>query len=150
MTVATVVITARHRQDLFHGRRFYSSESLLLTLYNKSLLGNDMGKFPAPFMMNTIHFALQVVLSKLITWFWSQRFQTNVAMSWAYYFLKGLLRCGKSCRLKWTNYLRPDIKRVNFIREEEDTIIQLHDKLGNRSRVLVLALLGMLRKVLIM
>ncbi|KAK7268001.1 hypothetical protein RIF29_20683 [Crotalaria pallida] len=62
--------------------------SLLLTLYNKSLLGNDMGKFPAPFMMNTIHFALQAVLSKLITWFWSQRFQTNVAMSWAYYFLK--------------------------------------------------------------
>ncbi|KAK7276794.1 hypothetical protein RIF29_17940 [Crotalaria pallida] len=62
--------------------------SLLLTLYNKSLLGNDMGKFPAPFMMNTIHFALQAVLSKLITWFWSQRFQTNVAMSWADYFLK--------------------------------------------------------------
>ncbi|KAF1890365.1 hypothetical protein Lal_00013619 [Lupinus albus] len=62
--------------------------SLLLTLYNKSLLGNDMGKFPAPFMMNTIHFAMQAVLSKLITWFWSRRFQTSVVMSWSDYFLK--------------------------------------------------------------
>ncbi|CAL0317486.1 unnamed protein product [Lupinus luteus] len=62
--------------------------SLLLTLYNKSLLGNDMGKFPAPFMMNTIHFAMQAVLSNLITWFWSRRFQTSVVMSWSDYFLK--------------------------------------------------------------
>nr|GMD77283.1 myb-related protein Myb4-like [Ipomoea batatas] len=44
----------------------------------------------------------------------------------------GLLRCGKSCRLRWTNYLRPDIKRGNFTKEEEDTIIQLHEMLGNR------------------
>ncbi|CAN1292139.1 Transcription factor MYB15 [Linum perenne] len=47
--------------------------------------------------------------------------------------LAGLLRCGKSCRLRWTNYLRPDIKRGNFTREEEDTIIELHNMLGNRS-----------------
>lgn len=46
--------------------------------------------------------------------------------------LAGLLRCGKSCRLRWTNYLRPDIKRGNFTKEEEDTIIQLHENLGNR------------------
>uniref|UniRef100_A0A2N9HNL1 Uncharacterized protein n=1 Tax=Fagus sylvatica TaxID=28930 RepID=A0A2N9HNL1_FAGSY len=45
----------------------------------------------------------------------------------------GLLRCGKSCRLRWTNYLRPDIKRGNFSREEEDTIIKLHEMLGNRA-----------------
>lgn len=44
----------------------------------------------------------------------------------------GLLRCGKSCRLRWINYLRPDIKRGNFSKEEEDTIIQLHQLLGNR------------------
>uniref|UniRef100_A0A803KSX8 Uncharacterized protein n=1 Tax=Chenopodium quinoa TaxID=63459 RepID=A0A803KSX8_CHEQI len=43
----------------------------------------------------------------------------------------GLLRCGKSCRLRWINYLRPDIKRGNFSTEEEDTIIQLHEMLGN-------------------
>ncbi|XP_022773741.1 transcription factor MYB16-like [Durio zibethinus] len=44
----------------------------------------------------------------------------------------GLQRCGKSCRLRWTNYLRPDIKRGNFSLQEEETIIQLHALLGNR------------------
>lgn len=44
----------------------------------------------------------------------------------------GLLRCGKSCRLRWTNYLRPDIKRGEFSPPEEQTIIQLHALLGNR------------------
>lgn len=44
----------------------------------------------------------------------------------------GLLRCGKSCRLRWINYLRPDIKRGPFTIEEENTIIQLHGMLGNR------------------
>ncbi|KAH6822427.1 myb domain protein 106 [Perilla frutescens var. hirtella] len=44
----------------------------------------------------------------------------------------GLQRCGKSCRLRWTNYLRPDIKRGKFSLQEEHTIIQLHALLGNR------------------
>ncbi|KAL1821700.1 hypothetical protein DCAR_0418132 [Daucus carota subsp. sativus] len=44
----------------------------------------------------------------------------------------GLQRCGKSCRLRWTNYLRPDIKRGGFSFEEEETIIQLHSVLGNK------------------
>ncbi|GAB2298738.1 hypothetical protein Dimus_032812 [Dionaea muscipula] len=44
----------------------------------------------------------------------------------------GLERCGKSCRLRWTNYLRPDIKRGRFSFEEEETIIHLHSILGNR------------------
>ncbi|XP_058758492.1 transcription factor MYB74-like [Vicia villosa] len=44
----------------------------------------------------------------------------------------GLQRCGKSCRLRWTNYLRPDIKRGRFSFEEEETIIQLHSVLGNK------------------
>lgn len=44
----------------------------------------------------------------------------------------GLRRCGKSCRLRWKNYLRPDIKRGNFSLNEEQTIIQLHRMLGNR------------------
>ncbi|XP_068656388.1 transcription factor MYB58-like [Aristolochia californica] len=44
----------------------------------------------------------------------------------------GLLRCGKSCRLRWINYLRPDIKRGNFTPEEEETIIKLHRLLGNK------------------
>nr|AGN52054.1 MYB-related transcription factor [Salvia miltiorrhiza]AGN52164.1 MYB-related transcription factor [Salvia miltiorrhiza] len=46
--------------------------------------------------------------------------------------LAGLLRCGKSCRLRWTNYLRPDIKRGPFSPEEENTIIHLHEALGNK------------------
>lgn len=44
----------------------------------------------------------------------------------------GLLRCGKSCRLRWINYLRPDVKRGNFSKEEEDAIIKLHQTLGNK------------------
>ncbi|MCD9561408.1 Transcription factor myb17 [Datura stramonium] len=46
--------------------------------------------------------------------------------------LAGLLRCGKSCRLRWTNYLRPDIKRGPFSPEEQKLVIQLHGILGNR------------------
>nr|XP_019706815.1 myb-related protein Zm1 [Elaeis guineensis] len=44
----------------------------------------------------------------------------------------GLRRCGKSCRLRWINYLRPDIKRGNLTREEEATIIRLHKLMGNK------------------
>jgi hypothetical protein len=44
----------------------------------------------------------------------------------------GLNRCGKSCRLRWTNYLRPDIKRGNFTDDEERLIIRLHAELGNK------------------
>ncbi|MED6147799.1 Transcription factor myb61 [Stylosanthes scabra] len=44
----------------------------------------------------------------------------------------GLQRCGKSCRLRWINYLRPDLKRGTFSKEEENLIIQLHAALGNR------------------
>ncbi|XP_062158982.1 MYB-like transcription factor 4 [Alnus glutinosa] len=44
----------------------------------------------------------------------------------------GLRRCGKSCRLRWINYLRPDLKRGNFGEDEEDLIIRLHALLGNR------------------
>ncbi|KAG5034553.1 Transcription factor MYB93 [Glycine soja] len=44
----------------------------------------------------------------------------------------GLNRCGKSCRLRWTNYLRPDIKRGKFSQEEEQTILHLHSILGNK------------------
>ncbi|WOL18281.1 transcription factor MYB39-like [Canna indica] len=46
--------------------------------------------------------------------------------------LAGLNRCGKSCRLRWTNYLRPDIKRGKFTEEEEQLIIHLHSLLGNK------------------
>ncbi|KAG6581192.1 Transcription factor MYB20, partial [Cucurbita argyrosperma subsp. sororia] len=46
--------------------------------------------------------------------------------------LAGLLRCGKSCRLRWTNYLRPDLKRGLLSDFEEKMVIDLHAQLGNR------------------
>ncbi|KAK4369785.1 hypothetical protein RND71_009260 [Anisodus tanguticus] len=46
--------------------------------------------------------------------------------------LSGLLRCGKSCRLRWTNYLRPDLKRGLLSEYEEKMVIDLHAQLGNR------------------
>uniref|UniRef100_A0AB39CFE4 Transcription factor MYB26 n=1 Tax=Lilium hybrid cultivar TaxID=156531 RepID=A0AB39CFE4_9LILI len=46
--------------------------------------------------------------------------------------LAGLQRCGKSCRLRWINYLRPDLKRGSFSHQEESLIIDLHRMLGNR------------------
>ncbi|KAJ0618573.1 Myb-related protein 306 [Helianthus annuus] len=44
----------------------------------------------------------------------------------------GLLRRGKSCRLRWINYLRPGIKRGNFTQQEDRMIIHLQALLGNR------------------
>ncbi|KAA8541658.1 hypothetical protein F0562_022810 [Nyssa sinensis] len=46
--------------------------------------------------------------------------------------LAGLQRCGKSCRLRWINYLRPDLKRGTFSPQEAALIIELHRILGNR------------------
>ncbi|XP_010539304.1 PREDICTED: transcription factor MYB29-like [Tarenaya hassleriana] len=44
----------------------------------------------------------------------------------------GLARCGKSCRLRWANHLRPNLKKGAFSAEEERLIIQLHAQLGNK------------------
>ncbi|XP_022726633.1 transcription factor MYB101-like [Durio zibethinus] len=44
----------------------------------------------------------------------------------------GLMRCGKSCRLRWANHLRPNLKKGFFSPEEEKIIIELHAKLGNK------------------
>ncbi|KAL5972960.1 hypothetical protein ACLOJK_039767 [Asimina triloba] len=54
----------------------------------------------------------------------------------------GLLRCGKSCRFRWTNYLRPDVKRGNYSKDEEDTIIRLHGLFGNRWSKIAASLPG--------
>ncbi|XP_062201329.1 myb-related protein Hv33-like [Phragmites australis] len=56
--------------------------------------------------------------------------------------LAGLERCGKSCRLRWINYLRPDLKRGSFSQQEEDLIIDLHKILGNRWSQIALQLPG--------
>lgn len=44
----------------------------------------------------------------------------------------GLARCGKSCRLRWANHLRPNLKKGAFSPEEERLILQLHSKYGNK------------------
>ncbi|KAM0938819.1 putative transcription factor MYB-HB-like family [Dioscorea sansibarensis] len=44
----------------------------------------------------------------------------------------GLQRNGKSCRLRWINYLRPGLKRGIFSAEEEEIVIGLHALLGNK------------------
>ncbi|GMI83230.1 myb domain protein 6 [Hibiscus trionum] len=54
----------------------------------------------------------------------------------------GLLRCGKSCRLRWINYLRPDLKRGNFTEQEDELIIKLHSLLGNKWSLIAARLPG--------
>ncbi|KAL5730720.1 hypothetical protein ACHQM5_003514 [Ranunculus cassubicifolius] len=54
----------------------------------------------------------------------------------------GLSRCGKSCRLRWLNYLKPNIKRGNFTREEDEIITKLHQKFGNRWSAIAASLQG--------
>nr|ACF22737.1 Myb [Brachypodium distachyon] len=44
----------------------------------------------------------------------------------------GLRRTGKSCRLRWLNYLRPDVKRGDFSAHEQLRILDLHSRWGNR------------------
>lgn len=44
----------------------------------------------------------------------------------------GLFRCGKSCRLRWANHLRPNLKKGAFTPEEERLIVELHAKMGNK------------------
>lgn len=44
----------------------------------------------------------------------------------------GLSRCGKSCRLRWANHLRPNLKKGAFSPDEERRIIELHAKMGNK------------------
>ncbi|WZY82579.1 transcription factor MYB104 [Brassica napus] len=44
----------------------------------------------------------------------------------------GLSRCGKSCRLRWVNHLRPDLKKGSFTDKEEQRVIELHASMGNK------------------
>ncbi|WVZ04435.1 hypothetical protein V8G54_025241 [Vigna mungo] len=50
--------------------------------------------------------------------------------------VSGLNRTGKSCRLRWVNYLHPDLKRGKLTSQEEHLVMELHSKWGNRwSRI---------------
>ncbi|KAI6681920.1 hypothetical protein NL676_035801 [Syzygium grande] len=54
----------------------------------------------------------------------------------------GLRRCGKSCRLRWLNYLRPDIKHGGFTEEEDNVIFALYAVLGSRWSLIASKLPG--------
>ncbi|KAL4035890.1 hypothetical protein IC575_004598 [Cucumis melo] len=54
----------------------------------------------------------------------------------------GLKRCGKSCRLRWLNYLRPNIKHGGFSEEEDNIICNLYISIGSRWSVIAAQLPG--------
>ncbi|PHT27861.1 Myb-related protein [Capsicum baccatum] len=56
--------------------------------------------------------------------------------------LTGLRRNGKSCRLRWVNYLRPDLKRGQITPNEEKIILELHARWGNRWSTIARSLPG--------
>ncbi|CAI0540451.1 unnamed protein product [Linum tenue] len=54
----------------------------------------------------------------------------------------GLRRCGKSCRLRWNNYLRPDLNHESFTQQEEEMIVRLHAAIGSRWSIIAQQLPG--------
>ncbi|CAN4120362.1 unnamed protein product [Withania somnifera] len=54
----------------------------------------------------------------------------------------GLRRCGKSCRLRWLNYLRPNIKHGDFSDEEDRIICTLYANIGSRWSIIAAQLPG--------
>ncbi|GAB4856638.1 hypothetical protein Ancab_014549 [Ancistrocladus abbreviatus] len=54
----------------------------------------------------------------------------------------GLKRCGKSCRLRWLNYLRPNIKHGEFTEEEDRVICTLFTSIGSRWSIIAAQLPG--------
>ncbi|VVA33980.1 PREDICTED: mRNAion [Prunus dulcis] len=90
---------------------------------------------------NNINKKKKMILSKLRKGLWSpeedeklMRYMlTNGQGCWSDIARNaGLQRCGKSCRLRWINYLRPDLKRGAFSPQEEELIVHFHSILGNR------------------
>ena len=58
--------------------------------YNKEMLGKHMWKFPAPFLMNTVHFTIQAVASRTIVWFQHRGLEGGARkMTWKDYILRG-------------------------------------------------------------
>ncbi|XP_034223801.1 transcription factor MYB35-like [Prunus dulcis] len=61
---------------------------------------------------------------------------------WNAYAEVGLTRCGKSCRLRWTNYLRPNLKHESFTPHEDELIVRLHATIGSRWSIIAHQLPG--------
>ncbi|XP_077226617.1 putative sugar phosphate/phosphate translocator At1g06470 isoform X2 [Tasmannia lanceolata] len=86
-TIQSSISTATVLRTLFCILVWYTF-STCLTIYNKALLGDKLGKFPAPLLMNTVHFSMQAVLSWIIVQLKSQTLQPSVRMSWRDYFTR--------------------------------------------------------------
>ena len=71
---------------------WFSKNGLFAFRYNKTLLGDHLGKFPVPLMMNTIHFGMQAVLSNAIVFFQSRCCERSrgPTMTWRDYFFRGI------------------------------------------------------------
>ncbi|XP_051220596.1 transcription factor MYB58-like [Lolium perenne] len=54
----------------------------------------------------------------------------------------GLRRCGKSCRLRWLNYLRPALRHGGFTEEEDSLILSLYGEIGSKWSVIAAKLRG--------
>uniref|UniRef100_A0ACD5Y4P5 Uncharacterized protein n=1 Tax=Avena sativa TaxID=4498 RepID=A0ACD5Y4P5_AVESA len=54
----------------------------------------------------------------------------------------GLRRCGKSCRLRWLNYLRPNIKHGEFTEHEDRVICSMYASIGSRWSIIASQLPG--------
>ncbi|KAL2340835.1 hypothetical protein Fmac_008775 [Flemingia macrophylla] len=72
---------------------------------------------------------------------WTTEEDTN-KLSFGSKHRSGLKRCGKSCRLRWSNFPRPDLKVDNFTNQEEDLIIKLHAAIGSRWSIIAQQLPG--------
>ncbi|GAQ81621.1 hypothetical protein KFL_000850370 [Klebsormidium nitens] len=64
--------------------------SILLSLYNKFLLGAKMGKFPAPLLMTTCHFIMQFCFSALLLHSCGSYFRPSSKLTWFDYVTKVL------------------------------------------------------------
>nr|XP_009785075.1 PREDICTED: transcription factor MYB114-like [Nicotiana sylvestris]XP_016462052.1 PREDICTED: transcription factor MYB114-like [Nicotiana tabacum] len=74
---------------------------------------------------------LRAYIMKYGIWNWSQMPK-----------FAGLSRTGKSCRLRWVNYLSPDVKRGPFSMEEVDIVVKMYQELGNRWSTIAARLPG--------
>ncbi|OIT26936.1 PREDICTED: transcription factor WER-like [Nicotiana attenuata] len=54
----------------------------------------------------------------------------------------GLSRTGKSCRIRWMNYLHPEVKKGPFSIEERETVIKMYQQLGTRWSAIAAKLPG--------
>lgn len=84
------------------------------------------------FFLNFLDHCIIISLNIINLDGFSERIRFYCVIWLSYACLPGLQRCGKSCRLRWTNYLRPDLKHGQFSEAEEQTIVTLHSVLGNR------------------